>query len=127
MKEIANKFASWIGGTASLLAGSQAKTAPLFPAPTWGGPNSNTERASFSFDLVLINDHIVKSRNNYMCVNTIIHNNRYIQKAILAFPGALYEIWLPTGQRHLMCTGSFELYPLGLNRMAPKKFFSGGD
>lgn len=75
---------------------------------------------------MLINDHIIKARNNYMCVNTIIHNNRAIQKAILSFPGALYEIWLPTGQRHLMCTGEFNLYPLGLNRRAPKRFFNGG-
>lgn len=74
---------------------------------------------------MLINDHIIKARNNYMCVNTIIHNNRSIQKAILQFPGALYEIWLPTGQRHLMCTGNFTLSPLGLNRRAPKDFFAG--
>jgi len=72
---------------------------------------------------MLINDNVVKARNNYMCVNTIIHNNRSIQKAILAFPGALYEIWLPTGQRHLMCTGKFTLVPLGLNREVPKNFF----
>ena len=74
----------------------------------------------------MINDNIVKSRNNYMCVNTIIHNNRSIQKAMLAFPGALYEVWLPTGQRHLMCTGDFKLYPLGLNRRTPDNFFEGG-
>jgi hypothetical protein len=61
-----------------------------------------------------------------MCVNTIIHNNRAIQKAILNFPGALYEVWLPTGQRHLMCTGDFKLSPLGLNRMTPDDFFKGG-
>ena len=60
-----------------------------------------------------------------MCVNTIIHNNRSMQKAILAFPGALYEVWLPTGQRHLMCTGDFKLYPLGLNRKVPTGFFLG--
>lgn len=60
-----------------------------------------------------------------MCANTIIHNNRSIQKAILAFPGALYEVWLPTGQRHLMCTGDFKLYPIGLNRMTPNDFFKG--
>ena len=44
---------------------------------------------------------------------------------MLAFPGALYEIWLPTGQRHLMCTGSFTLKPVGLNRKTPKGFFKG--
>ena len=62
-----------------------------------------------------------------MCVNTIIHNNRWMQKSILAYPGALYELWLPTGQRHLMCTGSFKLYPLGLNRFTPVDFFEGYD
>lgn len=76
-------------------------------------------------DLVLINDNVVKARNNYMCVNTIIHNNRSMQKAILSFPGALYEVWLPTGQRHIMCTGTFELSALGLNRRTPKGFFYG--
>ena len=73
--------------------------------------------------MYLINDNLVKTRNNYMCVNTIIHNNRSIQKAIMNFPGALYEIWLPTGQRHLMCTGDFTLYPVGLNRKVPTGFF----
>lgn len=108
------------------MSGSDAKAATLFPAPSWGGPKGSDNKQSFSFDLILINDNIVKSRNNYMCVNTIIHNNRSIQKAILAFPGALYEVWLPTGQRHLMCTGDFKLYPLGLNRKTPKDFFKGG-
>lgn len=75
---------------------------------------------------MLINDHPWMSRNNYMCVNTIIHNNRSLQKAIFATPGALYEIWLPTGQRHLMCTGDFKLYPLGLNRRVPQGFFNNG-
>ena len=98
--------------------------ANLFPAPTW--KVGDGEKPQFQFDLILINDNIVKARNNYMCVNTIINNNRSIQKAILAFPGALYEVWLPTGQRHLMCTGSFQLYPLGLNRRTPKGFFTGG-
>ena len=112
-----------IASFASATAGSDARGADLFPAPTWGGPKAGN--VSFEFDLVLINDNIVKARNNYMCVNTIIHNNRSIQKAILAFPGALYEVWLPTGQRHLMCTGTFKLSPLGLNRMTPNNFFSG--
>ena len=61
-----------------------------------------------------------------MFANTIIHNNRSIQKAILNFPGALYEVWLPTGQRHLMCTGDFKLSPIGLNRMTPDDLFRGG-
>ena len=106
------------------MAGSQGKVANLFPAPSWDGAKGSP--ASFSFELILINDNVVKARNNYMCVNTIIHNNRSIQKAILAFPGALYEVWLPTGQRHLMCTGDFKLSPLGLNRMTPDDFFKGG-
>ena len=96
----------------------------MFPAPTWKGPDDG-QAASFSFDLILINDNVVKARNNYMCANTIIHNNRSIQKAILTFPGALYEVWLPTGQRHLMCTGDFKLSPIGLNRMTPNDFFKG--
>ena len=106
------------------MAGSQGKPANLFPAPSWDGAKGSP--ASFSFELILINDNVVKARNNYMCVNTIIHNNRSIQKAILTFPGALYEVWLPTGQRHLMCTGDFKLSPLGLNRMTPDDFFKGG-
>ena len=112
-----------IGGITAGVMGSQAQSANLFPAPTW--KLNGDDKVSFSFDLILINDHIVRARNNYICVNTIINNNRYIQKAILAFPGALYELWLPTGQRHLMCTGDFKLYPLGLNRKTPNGFFSG--
>ena len=125
LKNAMQHAAGMVAGIATSLAGSQGTIAQIFPAPSWGGPGSNKDKISFQFDLILINDNIVKARNNYMCVNTIIHNNRYIQKAILAFPGALYEIWLPTGQRHLMCTGDFKLYPLGLNRQTPKNFFQG--
>ena len=114
---------SMIGGITSGVMGSQAQSANLFPAPTW--KLNGDDKVSFSFDLILINDHVVRARNNYICVNTIINNNRSIQKAILAFPGALYELWLPTGQRHLMCTGDFKLYPLGLNRKTPNGFFRG--
>ena len=125
LKGMINSAANLIGGIAAGITGSQAKVANLFPAPTWGGPGN--DKVQFQFDLILINDHIVKSRNNYMCVNTIINNNRSIQKAILVFPGALYEVWLPTGQRHLMCTGDFKLMPLGLNRKTPTGFFNGGE
>lgn len=123
IKDMIQKIASFTGGIASMMMGSQAQAANIFPAPSW--ENNNTDKVSFEFDLILINDNIVKARNNYMCVNTIIHNNRSIQKAILAFPGALYEVWLPTGQRHLMCTGDFQLFPLGLNRKVPTGFFKG--
>ena len=123
VKDMIQGAVSLIGDMSAGLLGSQAQTADLFPAPTWS--NKNTDKVKFAFDLILINDHVIKTRNNYMCVNTIIHNNRSMQKAILAFPGALYEVWLPTGQRHLMCTGSFTLFPLGLNRKVPKDFFVG--
>lgn len=121
IKKLASTAADMVGGIATSLMGSQAKVANLFPAPTWGGMGS--DKVSFNFDLMLVNDNGLLTRNNYMCVNTIIHNNRAMQKTILSFPGALYEIWLPTGQRHLMCTGDFKLYPLGLNRFAPTDFF----
>ena len=121
IKKLASTAADMVGGIATSLMGSQAKVANLFPAPTWGGMGS--DKVSFNFDLMLVNDNGLLTRNNYMCVNTIIHNNRAMQKTILSFPGALYEIWLPTGQRHLMCTGDFKLYPLGLNRFAPTNFF----
>ena len=124
LKGFINKATDFVGGLALGAAGSQGKPANLFPAPSWAGPSG--EKASFQFDLILINDNVVKARNNYMCANTIIHNNRSIQKAILNFPGALYEVWLPTGQRHLMCTGDFKLSPIGLNRMTPNDFFRGG-
>ena len=122
-----SKGAQMVANIASAATGSQGTFANLFPAPSWNGPGGGNgeEKASFDFDLILINDNVVKARNNYMCANTIIHNNRSIQKAILNFPGALYEVWLPTGQRHLMCTGSFKLYPIGLNRMTPNDFFRG--
>ena len=125
IKSTVSGLSAFVGNFATGAMGSQARAANLFPAPTWKGADSNSSGVQFKFDLILINDHIIKARNNYMCVNTIIHNNRYLQKAILAFPGALYELWLPTGQRHLMCSADFKLYPLGLNRKVPDNFFEG--
>lgn len=128
IKGMVKESLEMVGNIALQAAGSQGQFANIFPAPSWKGPGggSGENPAEFSFALILINDNVVKARNNYMCVNTIIHNNRSIQKAILNFPGALYEVWLPTGQRHLMCTGDFKLSPIGLNRMTPNDFFKGG-
>ena len=123
IKDMIQNVTNLVGSFAMSMIGSQAAPAELFPAPTW--KNNNQDKVQFEFDLILINDHVMKARNNYMCVNTIINNNKSVQKAILAFPGALYEVWLPTGQRHLMCTGTFTLYPLGLNRKVPTDFFQG--
>ena len=121
IKDLISNTANMIGGMATTALGMQAAPADLFPAPSWSLKDG--DKPKFDFDLMLLNDNAVTARNNYMCVNTIINNNRSIQKGILAFPGALYELWLPTGQRHLMCTASFQLSPLGLNRKAPKNFF----
>ena len=96
IKDMFKGAVEMVGNLAVAAAGSQGKVANIFPAPSWQGPSG--QEASFSFELILINDNVVKARNNYMCANTIIHNNRSIQKAILNFPGALYEVWLPTGQ-----------------------------
>lgn len=93
-----------------------------FPAPTWKLPEGGT-KWNMTFDLNLINDEFVRARNNYMCANTIINNNRWIQKTILGFPGALYEVLIPTGLRELMCTGTFTLKSLGVNRHVPHDFF----
>ena len=126
LKSAISGIAGSVANLGLTLAGSQGQAVEkLFPAPSWGGPKG-AEKPSFAFELILINDNVVKSRNNYMCANTIIHNNRSIQKAVMNFPGALYEVWLPTGQRHLMCTGDFKLSPIGLNRMTPNDFFKGG-
>ena len=70
-------IAKGIGNLAIAATGSQSQFVDnLFPAPTWAQGGAKTGEPSFSFELVLINDHIIKARNNYMCVNTIIHNNR---------------------------------------------------
>lgn len=120
-QSLINTVTNTVGGMVAAAMGSNGRPGKMFPAPTWGGPQG--DKISFNFDLILINDNANLSRNNYMCVNTIIHNNRSMQKTIMQFPGALYELWLPTGQRHLMCTCDLKLYPLGLNRKVPTPFF----
>ena len=75
LKKMIDSAVNIVGGFAVGLTGSQARPASLFPAPTWNGGNGG-DKVSFSFDLMLINDNALKARNNYMCVNTIIHNNR---------------------------------------------------
>lgn len=70
-------LAEGVGNLASAAVGSNTRFTKLFPAPTWD-PGSNGDKVSFKFNLVLINDHFIKARNNYMCVNTIINNNRAI-------------------------------------------------
>ena len=108
-----------VNGAAGMLGIGIAKP---FPAPTWKLP-SDGWKWTMSFNLNLINDEYFRTRCNYMCANTLINNNRWIQKTILGFPGALYEVAVPTGVRELMCTGEFVLTGLGNIRNVPPGFF----
>ena len=122
LSELGSKLQGFANGLLGKLGMGIAKP---FPAPTWTLPESGW-KWNMKFTLNFINDEFIRARNNYMCANTIIHNNRWIQKTIIGFPGALYEIMLPTGVRELMCTGSFTLNPIGVPRHVPPTFFEGG-
>ena len=116
-----NKGAGFLNAAEDTLGFGFAKP---FPAPTWKLPDSGGYQWDLTFTLNLINDEFMHARNNYICANTLLNNNRWIQKAIIEAPGALYDISVPTGVRELMCTGDFTLRPLGVNRHVPDLFFT---
>ena len=70
----------------------------------------------------LFNDNLSKAITNFICVNTFIANNRWIQYKLFQHSSSLYEIKLDGGNRLFACTCNATVRGIGNFRTPPENF-----
>ena len=100
----------------SILPPVNIQMAPFYNAYT--GENTPEDGITISFDL--FNDNDKAAMNNFILVNTIIPQNRWLQYGLLQQSPCLYDIRIDGVKRLYLCTGSFRVtYPQGCVLRAP--------
>lgn len=92
--------------------------------PWWNGAEGNaTQAPKVSVKLSLFNDNIDSALINFIFVNTIVPNARWLQYNLFQHSPCLYDIKLVGYKRLYACTGQFKVIQQGVLREMPSAFF----
>lgn len=92
--------------------------------PYWdpiSGTATSEPEVTIEFDL--FNDDLKTTINNFIFVNTLIANNKWIQSGLFSHSAHLYDVKLEGYNRLFACTGKFDVKKIGILRMPPPIFF----
>lgn len=85
---------------------------------SFSGEKTPEDGLVISFDL--FNDTAANAMNNFIFVNTIIPQNRWIQYGLFQHSPCLYDVKIEGIKRLYMCTGEFKVTQGGVLRIPPK-------
>lgn len=104
----------------SILPNVNVQWAPWYNA--MGGEKTPEDGVVLSFDL--FNDDADAAMNNFIFVNTIIPQNRWLQYGLFQHSPCLYDIKIEGVKRLFLCTGEFKVTQGGVLRTPTKKWIS---
>lgn len=91
--------------------------------PWWNGAEGNgTPSPSITVKLPLFNDTAESAINNFIFVNTLIPNAKWMQYNIFQHSPCLYDIKIDGYTRLYACTGKFKVTSQGVLRKMPKSW-----
>ena len=102
-KSIFGQFVNWFG-----------KNIRINTTPTWDGPQDTPTKVEIDFSLY--NDTIDAAIMNFIFVNTIVPNNKWIQYGIFQHAPCLYDVKINGINRLFMCQGDFKVESKGVLR-----------
>ena len=108
-----------VGKLATTLLGN-VRVNYLSPWDAEEGHKTMPEGIVITFDLY--NDTAESAENNFIFVNTLIPNNKWIQYNLFQHSSSLYDIKIEGHNRLFACTGKFKVTYKGILR-DPSKFF----
>lgn len=93
--------------------------------PWWNGLEGNaTPAPDVTIKVNLFNDSCEAAINNFIFVNTLIPNARWMQYAVFQHSPCLYDIRLDGYKRLYACTGEFTVTQQGVLRTPSNAFFT---
>ena len=102
-KSIFGQFVNWFG-----------KNIRINTTPTWDGPQDVPTKVDIDFSLY--NDSLDGALKNFIFVNTIVPNNKWIQYHCFQHAPCLYDIKINGINRLFMCQGEFKVESKGTLR-----------
>lgn len=118
-------FISHILDSAKSILGSIIPNIGISMTPWW---NTSSGQGTFEDEVVvnfdLYNDGKEQAMKNFIFVNTIIPNNKWLQYGLIQHSPCLYDVKVEGIKRMYACTGDFKVTYSGVLRKMPKKFIS---
>lgn len=118
-------FISHILDGAKNILGSILPNVGISMSPWW---NSSSGQGTFEDEVVvnfdLYNDGKDQAMKNFIFVNTIIPNNKWLQYGLIQHSPCLYDVKVEGIKRMYVCTGDFKVTYSGVLRKMPKKFIN---
>lgn len=104
-------FMNWFG-----------KNLKIASTPAWAGSTTNTG-SSYTITFNLINDTIDSAIINFIFINTLFPNNKWVQYHLYQHSPNLYDIQIAGLGRFMLCTGSFQCKGIGSLKKPSAEFF----
>ena len=108
---IFGQFVNWFG-----------KNIRINTTPTWDGPQDVPTKVDIDFSLY--NDSLDGALKNFIFVNTIVPNNKWLQYHAFQHAPCLYDIKINGVNRLFMCQGDFKVEAKGVLRRPSPEFIT---
>lgn len=95
----------------------------MYLAPWNAMEGWKTNDTDIQLKVHLFNDTIETAVTNFVCVNTLIGNNKYAQYGVFQTGPSLYDVQVEGSNRLFACTGKFQVVAKGPMREPPYEFF----
>lgn len=120
VQDAAHSINGIVGKVADALLGNIRM---LYLAPWNAMEGWQTNEEDITIKVNLFNDTLEAAVANFICVNTLIGNNKYVQYGIFQSGPCLYDVQVEGSIRMFACTGKFKVNSKGLLRDPSKQFF----
>lgn len=91
--------------------------------PFWeSDKTTSAEGEEVQIKFNLFNDNVDSALINFIFVNTIVPNNRFLQYGIIQHSPCIYDVKVEGGNRLLCCAGEFSVEYSGIMRTPPDSF-----
>ena len=110
-KSIFGQFVNWFG-----------KNIRINTTPTWDGPQDVPTKVDIDFSLY--NDSLDGALKNFIFVNTIVPNNKWLQYHVFQHAPCLYDVKINGINRLFMCQGDFKVEGKGVLRRPSPEFIN---
>lgn len=95
----------------------------MYLAPWNAMEGWKTNDTDIQLKVHLFNDTVETAVTNFICVNTLIGNNKYAQYGVFQTGPSLYDVQVEGSNRLFACTGKFQVNAKGPMREPPYEFF----
>ena len=123
LQSVQDKIRAFSGAAGAIADALLGNIRMMYLAPWNAMEGWKTNDTDIQLKVYLFNDTIETAVTNFICVNTLIGNNKYAQYGVFQTGPSLYDVQVEGSNRLFACTGKFQVNAKGPMREPPYEFF----